>query len=219
MKNSLYLLIIIIFFISSGGLLFSKINKPGNSNQYITETRSAFAQIGDFLNNLGQNLSQSKTKSDSFPLSTPSSLPEPEDITQDIENDETNLDNIDSQSSLKVTINGKEVVNKTTKSNNSQPKSCYRFTVPHLDGSSSNLCYSQTDHNQLSSLYSQYSSTKANYDFEVRVAKMYTEAKETAHNPDFYQPSIDEANRKAQEHKDKMGEIALKMYNIESRGW
>jgi len=36
---------------------------------------------------------------------------------------------------------------------------------------------------------------------------------------DFFQKSAEEAKQKAQQWKDKMGEIALAMYNIEKRGW
>ena len=48
--------------------------------------------------------------------------------------------------------------------------------------------------------------------------KMYEKAKQTAFKLDFYDQSIEQARIKAQKYKDKIGEISLQMYNIESRG-
>jgi len=223
MKNAPYLITILVVIFITGSLLIQKAGNV-NANPYLSQISQAFKDITDYLEssatasptpksssinattepipkvtikNLPKNTSKATNQSNSTIIINGKTVYD----GNDIQPDEVSLDNINQQNLQPTTYN-------------LSPKSCYRFTVPHLDGSSSALCYSQSDYNQLASLHSQYNSAKANYEFELRVAEMYDDP-----NSDFFQQSADEAKQKAQQWKDKMGEIALAMYNIEKRGW
>lgn len=215
MKNAAFLITLIIAIFISGFLLIQKIGKL-NANPYLTQIGQAFKTISNYLESSATKTPTPKVQSplattEPIPQTTMKSLPKP-------------TTKATSKSRSTVIINGKTIYDSNfnpqpTTSNLNEVKSssagqitCYRFTAPHLDGSSSNLCYSQADYNQLIPLLSQYNSAKANYEFELRVAQMYADS-------DHFRYLSDEAKRKAQEWKDKMGEIALKMYNVESRGW
>lgn len=197
MKNASFLIAIFAVLVISGALLIQKVGKV-TANSYLAQINKAFNDISTYLENSAKTTSKPQSqaplfKSDPIPKVTIKNLP---------------------QTTTKPPT--RSVQNSTTQAATPKPmqKSCYRFTVPHLDGSSSNLCYSQSDYSQLRTLFSQYSSSKANYEFELRVAQMYEESKS-----DFFQQSADEAKNKAMEYKDKMGQISLQMYNIESKGW
>ena len=201
MKNIFYVTLLSIVLIASGTLLFQKMGRV-SASPYLSQIGQAFNDIVGYIENSAKTTPTLKSKtpfhtSESIPQIPIKSLPQatPKPIT-------------------KTTT--KPLQNLITKNPTPKPvvKSCYRFTVPHLDGSSSNLCYSQTDYNQLFSLYSQYTSAKGSYEYQLRVAEMYSDPPS-----EFFQKSADEAKHKAQEYKDKMGEIALAMYNIELRGY
>lgn len=106
----------------------------------------------------------------------------------------------------------------TPKKNNSTPVACHRFTITHLDGSTSNLCYSEADYQQLEALARKLQSTKSNYNFENSVYEMYKKSNEES-STDFFEKPMKEAQKKAQSYQDQIGEISLQMYNIESRGY
>jgi len=209
MKNTPYLITILVVIFITGSLLIQKAGNV-NANPYLSQISQAFKDITDYLES---SATASPTPKFQSPLTTAEPFPQ---VT--LKNLPRSTSKATSKSRSTVIINGKSIYdsnfNPQPTTNNSQPTTCYRFTVPHLDGSSSNLCYSQTDYNQLVSLYSQYSSAKANYEFELKVVEMYNESES-----DFFQKSAEEAKQKAQQWKDKMGEIALAMYNIEKRGW
>lgn len=197
MKNASFLIAIFAVLVISGALLIQKVGKV-TANSYLAQINKAFNDISTYLENSTKTTSKPQSQaplftSDPIPIVTIKNLP---------------------QTTAKPPT--RSVQNSTTHTVTPKPmqKSCYRFTVPHLDGSSSNLCYFQNDYSQLRTLFSQYSSAKANYEFELRVAQMYEESKS-----DFFQKSADEAKNKAMEYKDKMGQISLQMYNIESKGW
>jgi len=196
-KNVSYFLTVIAVMLISGILLFQKMGKV-SASPYLSQIGQAFNDIVAYIENSAKTTPTPKTQP---PLHTSEPIPQ---IT---------IKNLP-QVTLKPTT--RPLQNLITKNPTPKPfvKSCYRFTVPHLDGSSSKLCYSQVDYNQLSSLYYQYNSVKGSYEFQLRVAEMYSDPPS-----DFFQKSADEAKRKAQEYKDKMGEIALAMYNIELRGY
>lgn len=107
---------------------------------------------------------------------------------------------------------------KTQPASSAQSKTCYRYTVPHLDGSSSTKCYSQTDYQSLQNLGARYNSAKSDYNFEISVAEMYAKSSSDFASEFFKKPAED-ARARAQAAQNLMGEIALQMYAIEARGW
>jgi hypothetical protein len=104
----------------------------------------------------------------------------------------------------------------------SQPKKtasdCYRYTVTHLDGSTSNLCYSQADYNQLVSLGYSLSSAKSFYQFHLEGAQKYQEQYDSTGSK-IYLDAKASSERDAQREKDKIGQITLQMQEIEKRGY
>ncbi|NOY14708.1 MAG: hypothetical protein GXP43_00635, partial [bacterium] len=50
---------------------------------------------------------------------------------------------------------------------------CHRYTVTHLDGSTSTLCYTQSDYNQLLQLGYKLTSAKVFYKFHLKGADSY----------------------------------------------
>ncbi len=194
----------------SGFFLVQKIGKV-NASPYVSQFTKAVTDIVTYLENSQKTAPRPQSQN---PQSVKEPLPQ---VTfKNLPTSKT-TPKVTSQSRTTVNINGKTIYdsqdqNEQPTVKNNKTNSCYQFTVPHLDGSSSNLCYNQSDYNQLVSLYSQYTSAQANYKFELRVADMYVDS-------DHFKHLSDEAKRKAQEWKDKMGQIALQMYNIEKKGW
>lgn len=198
MQNQTYFLIIVVILVLSGGLLIKRLSENLNFNSYVQQTQAAINNIGNLLDVLttSRTTPEPEIISTPEPLATPKNKPTYKPVN-DIKKDEVNL----KKPKQPLVVN-----------------TCLGFTVPHLDGSSSTLCYSQSDYNQLSSLLSQFNQAKSNLSYEERVLRMYQDAQKTSFDPSFYQKYIDEASRKAQEYKDKIGQISLQMYNIESRG-
>lgn len=97
-------------------------------------------------------------------------------------------------------------------------KECYRYTVVHLDGSSSNLCYSKSDYNQLVNLGYNLSSAKTFYDFHKEGAQKYQE-EYNATGSKIYLDAKASSERDAQRQQDKIGQITLQMQEIEKRGY
>lgn len=99
-----------------------------------------------------------------------------------------------------------------------QPKECYRYQITHLDGSTSNLCYSQADHNQLISLGYQLASAKAFYQFHLDgVARYQKEYEKTGSS--IYLDAKASQQSQADSEKVKIDQITVQMYNLEAKGY
>ncbi len=99
-----------------------------------------------------------------------------------------------------------------------QPASrCWRYTVPHLDGSTSRLCYSRTDYNRLVQLGSQLSSAKTFYRFYLDGIKDYQDQYDITKSK-IYLDAQESMRRKAEREKEKISQIILQMQAIEKRG-
>lgn len=116
---------------------------------------------------------------------------------------------------------------KTTTKNTPKPtekpippsnQNCYKYTIPHLDGSSSSLCYSQSDYQSLQTLGNQFISAKNSQEFYLSVANSFYDSADEF-GSDFFRKAGDEAKAKADNEQGKVGEISIKMYTIEARGW
>jgi hypothetical protein len=97
-------------------------------------------------------------------------------------------------------------------------RDCYKYTVPHLDGSSSTLCYSQSDYNQLVSLGYNYSSAKTFYDFHLDGVQDY-QAQYEQTGSSIYLDAKASQQREADQEKQKMDSAIGSMQQIESRGY
>lgn len=97
-------------------------------------------------------------------------------------------------------------------------RDCYKYTVPHLDGSSSTLCYSQSDYNQLVSLGYSYSSAKTFYEFHLDGVQDYqAQYEQTGSN--IYLDAKASQQREADQSKQKMDAAIGSMQEIEKRGY
>ena len=95
---------------------------------------------------------------------------------------------------------------------------CLRFTVLHLDGSSSNLCYSQADYGQLVNLSYDLSSAQTFYKFQLDAVSDYQAEYERTGSA-IYLNAKASAQAKADEHKVKIDQTLVKMYNLEQKGY
>lgn len=95
---------------------------------------------------------------------------------------------------------------------------CYRYTVTHLDGSTSNRCYSQGDYNQLVSLGYDLSSAQTFYQFHLDGARGYQDQYDRT-KVSMYLDAKASEQQQAQREKDKIGSITLQMQQIEQRGY
>ena len=97
-------------------------------------------------------------------------------------------------------------------------RECNRYTVTHLDDSTSNLCYSSSDYNQLSNLSNQLLNAKADLEFKQRV---YEQSKNAYENwgGDLFKKSMEIDVQKIQPAQDKVGQIVGQMQEVEKRGY
>lgn len=100
----------------------------------------------------------------------------------------------------------------------SPPRECYRYVVTHLDGSTSNRCYLQTDYNQLVDLGYQLSSAKSFYQFFLDGVSRYQQEYEKT-GSSIYLDAKASQQAKADSEKVKIDQLNVKMYNLESRGY
>ncbi len=99
-----------------------------------------------------------------------------------------------------------------------QARDCFKYTVPHLDGSSSTLCYSQSDYNQLVNLGYDYSSAKTFYEFHLDGVQDYqAQYEQTGSN--IYLDAKASQQREADQSKQKMDAAIGSMQEIEKRGY
>ena len=107
----------------------------------------------------------------------------------------------------------------TTASVLSQPLiPCYRYKIPHLDGSSSNLCYSYENYQALQQLGYTYSSAKTFYDFHLKGVADYQKQYEKT-GSSMYLDAKKSQQDKANEQKNIMDSTLAKMYTLEQRGF
>ena len=97
-------------------------------------------------------------------------------------------------------------------------RSCYRYTIPHLDGSTSSLCYTKSDYDQLTQLGYQLTSAKAFYKFHLKGAESYQKEYEKTQSP-IYLEAKKRSLEKANQEKQKITQIIARMQEIERRGW
>lgn len=206
MQNKLPFIILLSISLVSGILVVNKLSKFDFLKNFNFEFTSSINSISNFTKDINeQNSDTNKSNSNSDNLNS---------IAEDIKEDEVNLDNIKTPTPTPKKISPTQKPIKI----NSQPLVCNRFTVLHLDGSSSTLCYSSSDFNLLTNMNSKLVSAKSNYNFEKSVYEMYQKAYEK-NNSDIYLEPMAKAKEKMQEYQDLIGEISLQMYNIESRGY
>jgi hypothetical protein len=97
-------------------------------------------------------------------------------------------------------------------------KSCYRYKVTHLDGSTSNLCYSKENYNQLVNLGYDYSSAKTFYQFHLDGASDY-QAEYDRTKSSIYLDAKASQEAQAAKEKAKMDAIIGQMQVIEKSGF
>lgn len=99
-----------------------------------------------------------------------------------------------------------------------QPKACSRYLITHLDGSTSNLCYSQSDYNQLVNLGYQLSSAKTFYQFHLDGVAQY-QAEYDKTKSSIYLDAKASQQQKVDQEKVKIDQITSQMYNLEAKGY
>ena len=97
------------------------------------------------------------------------------------------------------------------------PAACYRYKIPHLDGSSSNLCYTAGDFQTLQNLGYEYSGAKTFYAFHLKGADDYQKQYEKT-GSSIYLDAKKSQQDKANEQKAIMDSTLVKMYTIEQKG-
>ncbi|MBN1169004.1 hypothetical protein JXA63_03890 [Candidatus Woesebacteria bacterium] len=97
-------------------------------------------------------------------------------------------------------------------------RECYRYMVTHLDGSTSNLCYSKSDYEQLRSFGYDLSSAKTFYEFHLEGVENYQATYERT-GSDIYLDAKASQQQKADREKEKINQITLQMQQIEERGY
>ena len=99
----------------------------------------------------------------------------------------------------------------------SAPIACNRFTVTHLDGSTSRLCYSRENINRLQQLEYERSSAQAFYAFDMRSATRYQEEYERS-GASIYLDAKARSEQSAQENLAKRDAAVAGMQEIEKQG-
>lgn len=97
-------------------------------------------------------------------------------------------------------------------------KECFRALAIHLDGSTSNLCYSKANSTLINSLRSDYYSAKTFYEFHIDGAKDYQQTYERT-GSSIYLDAKASQEQQAQNEKQKMNLLVSKMQEIERRGY
>lgn len=128
-----------------------------------------------------------------------------------------------SSSTTTVIINGKAVDDAEQKTQKpttpaAPARECYRYTITHLDGSTSNLCYSRTDYNSLLNLGGQLSGAKSFYQFHLDGAQRYQDEYDRNHSAIYLDAKASE-EQQAKREQEKVGSITLQMQQIEQRGY
>ena len=133
-------------------------------------------------------------------------------------------------SEVKVTVTSSPVANLLSptstpkqqaniKTNSPQAKKeCYRSVVVHMDGSTSNLCYSRSDSVTINSLRSDYYSAKTFYEFHIDGANDYQQTYERTGSSIYLDAKVSQ-EQQAQNEKQKMNSLVAKMQEIERRGY
>lgn len=128
--------------------------------------------------------------------------------------DQTQYSNTQEEIDTQVQIEQPKAVYKQS----APARDCFKYTVPHLDGSSSTLCYSQSDYNQLVSLGYNYSSAKTFYEFHLDGVQDY-QAQYEQTGSDIYLDAKASQQREADQSKQKMDAAVGSMQEIEKRGY
>jgi hypothetical protein len=203
MKNQTVFLFIVLVNLLSIVLILSKF---GNS----LRNADLFSKLNQALNTINDSFQNPKTTS----KKTYPRIVEPSAVTT-----VKPYPTIKPTYTPKPTFTPKSKIEKTYPTiPQNRPATCYRFSIPHLDGSSSTLCYSQTDFNTLQSLSSQLTIARSNLSFEKSVYEMYKRAYDQ-HPSQMYQDQINKALANIKKYEDQIGEVSLQMYNIEQRGY
>jgi len=145
-------------------------------------------------------------------------IPKPGELLKE---DEEKTGKSESRVNIEVNINDKKIQISTAPVRNQAPvvqKDCYRYTVTHLDGSTSDLCYSKADYDQLRSLGYQLSSAQTFYQFHLDAVQNYQDQYEIT-GSDIYLDAKESAQRSADREKEKMNQAIGKMQEIEQRGY
>lgn len=103
---------------------------------------------------------------------------------------------------------------------NTQPASpmCNRFTVTHLDGSTSRLCYSSELRSKLQQLEYERSSAQSFYEFDMRSSARYQEEYDRT-GSSIYLDAKTRSEQSAQNNLDKRNAAVAAMQEIEKQGW
>lgn len=98
------------------------------------------------------------------------------------------------------------------------PPPCNRFKITHLDGSTSNLCYSATDYQELINLSYDLSSSQTFYNFHLKGVENYQKTYERT-GSSIYLDAKASSQEQADREKQEIDQIRNQMYNIEKRGY
>jgi hypothetical protein len=95
---------------------------------------------------------------------------------------------------------------------------CARFTVTHLDGSTSSLCYTSENRAKLQRLEYERSSAQAFYEFDMRSSDRYQQEYERS-GSSIYLDAKQRSEQSAREHASKRDAAVAAMQEIEKQGW
>lgn len=119
---------------------------------------------------------------------------------------------------IKPTSTPRATPKPTTAAKPTPQKDCYHYLITHLDGSTSNLCYSSADYNTLVNLGFKLSSAKSFYEFHIDGVADY-EAEYKRSGSSIYLDAKASQQRQADSEKVKIDQVTLEMYNVEARGY
>jgi hypothetical protein len=95
---------------------------------------------------------------------------------------------------------------------------CVHFTVTHLDGSTSSLCYTSENRAKLRRLEYERSSAQAFYEFDMRSSERYQQEYERT-GSSIYLDAKERSEQSAREHASKRDAAVAAMQEIEKKGW
>ena len=122
---------------------------------------------------------------------------------------------------IRIESNGEVFEYNSDQENNTaqqQKPNCQRFTVTHLDDSTSSLCYNSSDYAELLKLESTRRSAQTFYQLHQESVDRYQEQYQQT-GSDIYLDAIESSQRRADEEFQKRNQAIAQMQTIEQRGW
>ncbi len=194
-------------------LLITYIAKPATSwlsYWQLDKAKSKLVKISQdvLFSNNDQNQTQ-PTPPQTTDSPTNTSVP-----TQSLNQSQTKTIKLPGNGRIKIDIK----TNTNIQTQTSRRRNCWRYKVTHLDNSTSNLCYTKSDYDQLTNLGYQLSSAQTFYKFNLQTAESYQKEYDKTGSSIYLDAKKDALNQ-AEKDKTEISQIIYQMQKIEERGF